>query len=135
MTPFLLDTSVCVAALRDPQCVAARRIAQLQAGQVFISALVLAELEFGLSLSAKKAQNRVALHNFLEYIPVEDWPAGAAVLYGEVRAAMRTAGAQIGAVDFLIGIHALSRAAMVITDNEKDFRRVPGLKVENWLKA
>lgn len=135
MSRYLLDTSICVAALRDPHSALARKLGRLEVGEVVLSAVVLAELELGLSLSSKKAENRRALQAFLEYVPVLDWPALAAPLYGEVRAELQQSGNEIGALDLLIAVHALSLKATVITDNEKDFRRVRRLKVENWLKA
>ena len=134
MSLYLLDTSICIAALRDPKSPLARRLGKLMVGEAAISSIVLAELELGISLSSKKSENRAALQAFLHYVPVLDWPANAAAIYGEVRVEMQKAGNEIGAMDLLIATHALSLKAIVITDNEKDFRRVRKLKVENWLK-
>jgi len=131
---YLLDSSICIAALREPHSALAKRLGKLVVGEASISSIVLAELELGISLSSKKADNRKVLQAFLQYFPVLDWPADAAPLYGEVRAELQKAGTQIGALDLLIAVHALSLKATVITDNEKDFRRVRRLKVENWLK-
>lgn len=134
MSRYLLDSSICIAALRAPHSALTTRLGKLLVGEASISSIVLAELELGLSLSSKKTENRKALQAFLQYFPVLDWPADAAALYGEVRAELQKAGTQIGAMDLLIAVHALSLKATVITDNEKDFRRVRRLKVENWLK-
>lgn len=134
MSLYLLDTSICIAALRDPKSGLAKRLGKLAVGEVVISSIVLAELELGISLSSRKTENRASLQAFLQYFPVLDWPHGAAALYGEVRAELQKAGNEIGAMDLLIAVHALSLKATVITDNEKDFRRVRKLKVENWLK-
>lgn len=135
MSLYLLDTSICIAALRDPKSALAKQLGRLMVGEAVISSIVLAELELGISLSSRKAENRAALQAFLHYFPVLDWPANAAALYGEVRAELQKAGNEIGAMDLLIATHALALKATVITDNEKDFRRVRKLKVENWLKA
>lgn len=135
MSLYLLDTSICIAALREPASPLTQRMGQLVVGEAVISSVVLAELEFGISLSGRAAQNRKALREFLHYFPLLDWPAGAAPLYGETRAALQRAGTEIGAMDLMIAVHALSLKATVVTDNEKDFRRVPKLKVENWLRA
>lgn len=135
MSLYLLDTSICIAALREPQSVLAARLGKLAVGDAVLSGIVLGELELGISLSSRKSENRKALQAFLQYFPVLDWPASAAALYGEVRAELQAAGKEIGALDLLIAVHALSLKATVITDNEKDFRRVRRLKVENWLRA
>ncbi|MDO9452531.1 MAG: type II toxin-antitoxin system VapC family toxin [Stagnimonas sp.] len=135
MSLYLLDTSICISALRDPKSALAKRLGKMAVGEAVISSIVLAELELGIGLSSKKADNRRALQAFLQYFPVLDWPAQAATLYGEVRAELQQAGNEIGAMDLLIAVHALSLKATVITDNEKDFRRVRKLKVENWLRA
>ena len=134
MSLYLLDTSICIAALREPQSVLTKRLGKLAVGEAAISGIVLAELELGISLSTRKSGNRKALQAFLQYFPVLDWPGDAATLYGQVRAELQTSGKQIGALDLLIAVHALSLKATVITDNEKDFRRVRRLKVENWLR-
>jgi tRNA(fMet)-specific endonuclease VapC len=132
---YLLDTSICIAALRDRQSPLARRLGKLKVGEAVLSAIVLSELELGISLSTRKADNRRVLKSFLDYFPVLDWPSSAAALYGEVRADLQQSGNEIGALDLLIAVHALAIKATVITDNERDFRRVRKLKVENWLKA
>lgn len=134
MSRYLLDSSICIAVLREPQSPLAKRLGKLLVGEAVISSIVLAELEVGVSLSRKKADNRKALQAFLHYFPALDWPTDAAALYGEVRADLQKAGTQIGALDLLIAVHALSLKATLITDNEKDFRRVRRLKVENWLR-
>ena len=96
--------------------------------------MVVAELQFGISLAAPTCRetNQQALNRFLEMVVVEDWPAEAASLYGEQRAALRRLGQSIGANDLLIGCHALHRQRVLVTQNLREFERLQGLRVEDW---
>jgi tRNA(fMet)-specific endonuclease VapC len=81
---------------------------------------------------SRQATNQQALDRFLEMVDVEDWPAEAATLYGEQRAALRKLGQPIGANDLLIGCHALHRQRVLVTQNLREFERLQGLSVEDW---
>lgn len=101
-------------------------------GDVGISAITLAELEHGVEKSARPEQNRIALTQFcapLEILPFDDASASA---YGRIRAALEKKGQVIGPMDLLIAAHALTAAHTLVTSNEKELRRVKGLRVENW---
>lgn len=79
-------------------------------------------------------QRREALAELVELFEVEDYPAAAARDYGEIRTALERAGRRIGPYDLLIAAHARHLRAVLVTNNEREFRRVPGLAVQNWLK-
>ena len=102
-------------------------------GEVAISSFVLAELWYGVELSEKKEENKTALNNFLQYVTVLDWPDLAGEKYGNIRAHLRQKGTPIGANDLLIAAHALALDAILVSDNTREFLRVPGLKLENWI--
>ena len=131
---YMLDSSICIAAIRDRQAPLAARLGKLMAGDVGLSSIVLAELEFGVKLSSRRVENQRALDHFLSYFPVLDWPARATPIYAGIRTGLHRAGKLIGALDLLIAVHALAEKVALVTDNEREFRRVPGLKIENWLR-
>ena len=95
--------------------------------------LLLHELEFGIAKSQRPEANRAALALLLANLQVVDFNAGVAVHYGRIRAVLEAAGTPIGPNDLLIAAHALSLGATLVTDNLREFARVPGLAVENWL--
>lgn len=133
MTPkYMLDTNICIYLMKyQPQEVAAR-FAQCFVGEVLISAITLAELEYGVACSGDKtAQNRKALDLLLEDIPVAPFDVKAAGAYGHIRLATRDR--KRDALDKLIAAHAVALDIALITNNEADFVNYPGLRIENWV--
>jgi tRNA(fMet)-specific endonuclease VapC len=100
--------------------------------EVGISSIVGAELWFGVAHSQQKNQNEAALNDFLDYATLLDWPREASPLYGKIRAGLQKLGTPIGAMDLLIASHALFLDAVLVTNNTKEFERVPDLKIEKW---
>jgi tRNA(fMet)-specific endonuclease VapC len=102
---------------------------------VSISAVVLAELRFGIHASAaeRRPGNLQALNDFLSMVAVHGWPAEAADLYGARRVALKAQGLPIGANDLLIGCHALHLGRVLVTQNLREFERLEGLRVESWV--
>jgi tRNA(fMet)-specific endonuclease VapC len=113
----------------------ARRMSGRSPGEVRLSAITLAELRFGIEKGEFRTENKSALDGLLEFLQVDDFPAGAARDFGEIKAALPSGGKPIGPYDFLIAAHARHINAALVTNNEREFRRVPGLSVQNWLKA
>ena len=132
---YMLDSSVCIAVMRERRASLLARLERQPVGDIGVSAIVLAELEAGVSLSVRTNDNRAALAEFITYVSPLDWPLAAIPLYAEARAELDRNGQRIGGLDLLIAAHALYAKTILVTDNEREFRRVPGLKVENWLKA
>lgn len=129
---YLLDTNI-VIALSKGKPEARARLAGLPAQVLLLSPVVLCELKFGIAKSRRPDANRRVLALLLENLPVVDFNAGVAVHYGRIRAALEAAGQPIGPNDLLIAAHTLSLGATLVTDNLREFSRVPGLAVENWL--
>jgi tRNA(fMet)-specific endonuclease VapC len=125
-----LDTSILAEIARNIDGRAARTLA-VKLGECAISMIVVAEVRFGL---AKKPEARTAVrsHELLEMLTQEPWDAPADKSYAQLRCALEAAGTPIGGNDMLIAAHALARDATLVTANEREFRRVPGLRVENW---
>jgi tRNA(fMet)-specific endonuclease VapC len=92
-----------------------------------------AELDYGASKSRHTPKNRIALDQFISPLAVAAFDREAAAAYGRLRAALEQKGTPIGAMDLLIAAHALSLGVRLITNNAREFRRVPGLRVENWV--
>jgi tRNA(fMet)-specific endonuclease VapC len=129
---WLLDTNVCIAVIRQRPESALRRLRGKQVGQVGLSTITLAELEFGAAKSQQPARARAALREFLLPLEVVPFDEAAADAYGTVRAAMEKKGRPIGPLDTLIAAHALALGTVLVTNNTREFRRVPGLSVEDW---
>jgi tRNA(fMet)-specific endonuclease VapC len=129
---WLLDTNACIAVIRQRPESALRRLRGKQVGQVGLSTITLAELEFGAAKSQQPARARAALREFLLPLEVVPFDEAAADAYGTVRAAMEKKGRPIGPLDTLIAAHALALGTVLVTNNTREFRRVPGLSVEDW---
>ncbi len=132
MNRYLLDTNIISDLIRNPQGKAAQRIAKAGEDNICTSIIVAAELRYG---CAKSRSGRLlkAVEDLLGEIEVLPFEGPADVEYGEIRAGLETAGKPIGGNDLLIAAHAHALGATVVTANTKEFERVPGLKVENWL--
>ena len=130
---YLLDTNICVYLIKKrPQHVFAR-FRRLTIGDVGLSAITYAELEYGVAHSSDPAQNRMALSEFLAPLEILDFETRIAPLYGVLRSSLARAGKMIGPLDLLIAAHALSLGAVLVTNNVKEFSRVPDLKIDNWV--
>jgi tRNA(fMet)-specific endonuclease VapC len=130
---YLLDTNIVSDLVRNPQGRTSAKIAELGEDAVATSIIVAAELRYG---AAKKGSPRLAAQletilSALEVIPLE---APADATYGATRVALEAAGGPIGANDLLIAAQALALDMVLVTNNEREFGRVNGLRVENWLK-
>lgn len=123
-----LETDICVDALRARAPVANMAARYLPRSIVWISSVTLAELEFGAALSSRRDARR-ALARLLDETPVRSFDVRAASAYGRVRQQLEAAGSAIGALDTLIGAHALAEGAVLLTRNVREYRRIAGLTV------
>ena len=129
---YMLDTNTCIYIIKRKPPDVIKRFLQIHISQVGISSITLSELIYGAVKSSKPDQNKLALAQFaapLEIIPYGD---EAALQYGNLRSHLEKRGTPIGSLDMLIAAHALSMNCILVTNNEKEFIRVPNLKVENW---
>lgn len=132
MTRYLLDTNILSNLIRNPQGRTAKRIAKVGEDNVCTSIIVASELRYG---CAKRGSKRLieAVEELLSEIDILPFDVPADAAYGMIRAALEASGKPIGGNDLLIAAHAQAIAATIVTANEGEFRRVRGLKVENWL--
>lgn len=128
----MLDTATCVDIIREKPPAVLARLCREPLDGVCVSSIALSELEYGVSKSSDPDRNRVALVEFVTPLQVLSYDDGAARKYGALRADLEARGVAIGSLDTLIAAHALSRGLVVVTSNEQEFSRVPGLRVENW---
>ena len=132
---YLLDTNVCVDYLTGRYPRVTRRIQQAEPDDVCVSSVAVAELRYGAEKSARRQQNHERLDIFLREVACVDFDSNTASVYGGVRAGLEKKGVVIGPYDLQIGAHALSLGLVLVSDNVREFRRVSGLKVENWRRS
>ncbi len=133
-TQFMLDTDTCIFILRRSSPLLLSRIQAVPLQQQVISVVTYAELLFGVQQSSRKKESKIAVDALIRHLKVLEWPIEAAEHYAEIRSHLKLKGQLIGANDLLIAAHARSIGTVMVTNNEKDFGRVRGLKVENWTK-
>jgi tRNA(fMet)-specific endonuclease VapC len=131
---FMLDTNICIYIIKQKPTSVLERFLRSEISQIGISTITLSELSHGVTKSSRPQQNQIALMQFiapLEILPYDDL---AAQHYGNLRARLEIQGRTIGSLDMLIAAHALSITCTLVTNNEKEFCRIPHLKIDNWAK-
>lgn len=129
---YLLDTNICIYAIKNKPETVLKRIKQELDHGVGISSVTLAELEYGVQNSMDPVKNEQALLKFLLVLSILPFGPAAASEYGKIRAALKKKGALIGPLDMLIAGHAKAEGLILVTNNMREFERVPGLMLENW---
>jgi tRNA(fMet)-specific endonuclease VapC len=132
MLGYMLDTNICIYVIKTyPETV--REKFNTLAEQLSISSVTLGELHYGAEKSQRRAQNLGAIEDFVARLEVLPFGTKAAVHYGQVRAELERAGTPCGPHDMQIGGHARSEGLIVVTNNIREFGRMPGVRVETWL--
>jgi tRNA(fMet)-specific endonuclease VapC len=131
MPRYMLDTNMCIYLMKNQPEEVARRFAQCYVGDVVMSAITYAELEYGVAATANPYQERINLTSLIEDIPVVPFDGAAGVAYGPIRLATRDS--KKDHLDKLIAAHAVALGVTVVTNNVKDFAKYPGVMTENWL--
>lgn len=132
---YLLDTNICIALIRRKPAALIQRLIANTPGEVGVSTITVAELAHGAEKSAQPEQNLAALAQFLLPLEVAAFDQAAALAYGRLRARLEQSGQTIGGMDLLIAAHALGLETILVTNNLREFQRVPGLEVEDWLTS
>ncbi len=131
---YMLDTNICIYAIKNkPETVLRRMKKEMDSG-LCISSVTLAELEYGVRHSLQPAKNEQALLRFLLILTVLPFDAAAASEYGRIREDLQKKGTPIGPLDMLIAAHARAEDLILVTNNVREFIRVPDLKIENWVE-
>lgn len=130
---YLLDTNICIYIIKKKQKELIDKFRTLRIGEVGISSITLAELEYGVAKSQHQEKNMLALEQFLIPLEIFSFDSLAAKQYGVIRTHLERHGTPIGLLDLMIAAHALSLNVILVTNNVKEFDRVPALHVENWV--
>ena len=129
---YMLDTNICIYAIKNRPEIVLQRLKENMQNGLCISAITLAEMQHGVEKSAQPEKNAAALMRFVSILQVLPFDDGAAVEYGKVCAHLQRRGTPIGPMDTLIAAHAKAEGLTIVTNNVREFERVPGLKIENW---
>lgn len=130
----MLDTDICIYIIKRKPAGVLKRLELLQPGQLAMSAITFAELMNGAKKSQHVEANLERLNALSELLDIRPFDKQAAVFYGDVRSSLEKRGETIGGNDLLIAAHALSLGWTLVTNNEREFSRVKGLKIENWVE-
>ncbi len=131
MTKYMLDTNICIAIMKGHPDIRSK-ISSIDPVKIGTSGIVLAELSYGVWKSLQRERNKQALADFCSICNIWDWPAQAADTYGEIRTFLEQQGRIIGANDLLIAAHTKYLKAVLITNNTREFERIPHLQIEDW---
>jgi tRNA(fMet)-specific endonuclease VapC len=128
----MLDTNICIYIVKHRPAEVRARFERSKPGQLVMSIVTYGELWYGAQKSSDPPKALELLQSFIRDVPVELLGASAGEAYGEIRATLEKQGRLVGNNDLWIGAHALSLGLTVATNNEREFKRIPGLLVENW---
>ena len=130
---YMLDTNICISLIRQKPQRLIERLTDCEPGDVGVSTITIAELAHGARKSSQVEQNMAALEQFLLPIEIADFDQRASMAYGLIRTSLEREGKMIGSMDMLIGAHALSLDAILVTNNTAEFKRIPDLNIEDWM--
>lgn len=129
---YLLDTNICIYLIKQKPQKVLKHFQSHAIGDIGISSITLAELRYGVSKSLHVEKNRQALEEFVLPLEIADFDERAAGEYGIIRAELEKAGKPIGAMDMLIGAHAVALGVTLVTNNVKEFKQIKSLKIVDW---
>lgn len=130
---LMLDTNICIAIIKQKSKDILQKFGAYHVGDICISSVTLAELRYGVAKSEFQEKNQAALDEFVLPLEVVSFDERAALYYGTLRATLEKLGTPIGSLDTMIGAHALSLNLTLVTNNTKEFNRIPSLKVIDWI--
>ena len=129
----MLDTNICIYIIKNRPAEVRRKMKGFRPSELVVSTVTVCELEYGASKSSNPEKNRQTLIKFLAPFEVSSFDEQAAFHYGDIRAHLEKGGQPIGAMDLLIAAHARSMSLTLVTNNLREFDRIPGLRTENWV--
>jgi tRNA(fMet)-specific endonuclease VapC len=130
---LMLDTNICIYIIKQQPVAVLKRFLEYQIGDIGISSITLSELRYGVAKSTHQEKNTKALDEFITPLEVVSFDEEAAHIYGDIRAALEKAGTPIGAMDMLIAAHAVSLGIPLVTNNTREFVRIPTLNIIDWI--
>ncbi len=131
---YLIDTNICIYIINKKSKSVTDKLKELSFFDVAISSITIAELQYGVSKSKRKSFNQNLLSNFIKPFEILYFDENDSQTYGHIRAELEKKGEMIGAIDLFIAAQAISRSLTLVTNNEREFKRINNLKIENWAK-
>ena len=132
---YLLDTNICIYIIKKKPANVLKALKTKSKKDIYISSITIAELEHGIAKSQFPEKNKIALIEFLSIFNILPFDDNDAVEFGEIKKELEKKGKIIGPMDLLLAGQAKSKKLILVTNNTKEFERVEGLKIENWLQA
>ncbi|MCL2101774.1 MAG: type II toxin-antitoxin system VapC family toxin [Fibromonadales bacterium] len=132
---FLLDTTICIYMIKNNPPEVRKRFQDVSPGDVYISSVTIAELQYGIEKSAAKEKNTLALQAFLLPLVIISFDLDSALAYGKIRNFLERQGTPIGGMDMLIAAQAIAHGFTLVTHNIREFQRIPNLKCETWVHS
>ena len=129
---YLIDTNICIYIMNKLPAGVIKKFKQFALGDVGISTITVSELQYGVAKSIHRKENQQRLEQFMAPLEILAYDEMAAKTYGDIRFYLEKYGQSIGPLDVLIAAHALSKNLILVTNNEKEFKRIKNLQVENW---
>lgn len=129
---FMLDTNACIYIIKQKPRKVLERFHDYKIGDIGISSITLAELQYGVSKSLHPQKNQQALNEFILPLELADFDEDAARAYGEIQTSLEKHGTPIGSMDTLIGAHAVSLGVTLVTNNIREFKRIKNLSLADW---
>jgi tRNA(fMet)-specific endonuclease VapC len=129
---YMLDTNICIYIIKNKPLGVKEKLSLITPEDICLSSVTVSELFYGAEKSQYSQKNKEALENFLINFNIMDYGYEASKAYGKIRAHLEKTGDIIGAMDLMISAHALSLRTILVTNNIKEFKKVEGLKIENW---
>ncbi len=130
---YLLDTNICIYLIKKKPIQVLNNFQEVTPGKIAISSITFSELQFGVEKSDYQEKNREALEKFIIPLQILNYDSATSRVYGKIRKYLESRGTPIGSLDTLIAAHAMSINAILVTNNVKEFSRIPNLLVENWI--
>lgn len=130
---YFLDTNICIYLINQKPKHVLERLQTIDPYDIVLSSIVVSELEYGVAKSMQRVKNSQRLEKFISGFTIANYDRAAAKQYGDLRTTLERSGQLIGPQDMFIAAHALSLNLPLVTNNEREFRRVQGLRVENWV--
>ena len=134
MIKYLIDTNICIYIMNKRPIGIIHKFKQFDVGEIGVSTITVSELQYGIVKSKNRRLNELRVEEFLSPLEILPYDETASTIYGDVRLQLEKSGEPIGPLDLLIAAHALSRNLILVTNNEKEFKRVKSVRVENWIK-
>jgi tRNA(fMet)-specific endonuclease VapC len=129
---LMLDTNICIYIIKQQPSAVLKHFLEYQVGDIGISSITLSELRYGVAKSKYREKNAKALDEFIIPLDIGSFDEGAALAYGDIRTILEKSGTPIGAMDMFIAAHAVSMGVTLVTNNTREFSRIPTLDIVDW---